>query len=1004
MASYFPSVPDEASAIGLLLQAVALVPTAHYLAAAVIFLLVFLYNFLELHFLGDFLRGFRGDPVVLTFDPASRIYQGVVSMCQILHGRQLFSVQDGGTVALDWLLASDVAGGASDTDKVISRDDTTPIVVVVPGLTSDSFSSYVKHAAYTMAKHGWNVVVSNHRGLGGISITSDCFYNAGWTEDLREVVNYLHYEYWRAPLFAVGTSIGANILVKYLGEDGENTPIAGAVSVCSPWDLVVCDRFISRKLVQRFYDKALTIGLKGYAQFHALFGTLTVMPLAMLESLSVGFIGNVAVPLLCISSLDDPVCTREAIPWDECRANQNIVLATTAHGGHLAYFEGLTAHSLWWVGAVREFLNVLHSSEFMHGQIKTPNQGLHCSLESAIDKGPYVNITEDGMVAAMTSEGPDRMTKEDLHDDVLCHVDEPEDEIVLTDQSLLGTDNDTDNVSEPVDSVKEIEAESITKAIHDVTAPVKRSINQVLQHCDISMWLLAYIAIVTTWPLLGSALSVVFKRKLRGRERDQLIPMAIWWTRGLATSRSSRGDGLVFLLALLAVLSLLTHELSRHSILASAADFEGFDPDGDDLDVDLDTTAETLESATPAPPATSLSGASSQESHHGPPAVPSPPSDLWDEDEFEGIPPAVRPPDHHPDSAADDDSTLPSSKPVELSSPPSPPLSLRSYFLEIACVTFLICFAFNYFHGKRRNEAIALAWAAKFAVKDSIFDKNFSLLGTGDGNDTPLLLKEGQDVFKFYASGRRYCQGMLATMELLSRHDLISRAVHLVLSKKDTITFEVVMNEDAMDHVVLALARKKTAKMMHKEERDLQRFASPVVAPPAGRKWVADELMVVAESKEVAGDLITDVVLDQVFGDKAFEKFGKWFVSLHFSDQSPGSHKKILMFKFVLPGAKNISDMSRLVTLVPYYIDLKGRYKLSSHAQTEAARAKAAQEAHKELQNARQEAMQKKKAEKKKLMEEVEAKLGAEALRKKEDKERARQLKKAGPRLKMLRR
>ncbi|CAL9150313.1 unnamed protein product [Musa hybrid cultivar] len=974
MASYFSSVPDEASAIGLLLQAAALVPTAHYLAAALIFLLVFLYNFLELHFLGDFLRGFRGDPVVLTFDPASRIYQGVVSMCRILHGRylvtpwlasphlqtvflsffgrppsvvyrrQLFSVQDGGTVALDWLLASDVAGGASDTDKVISRDDTTPIVVVVPGLTSDSFSSYVKHAAYTMAKHGWNVVVSNHRGLGGISITSDCFYNAGWTEDLREVVNYLHYEYWRAPLFAVGTSIGANVLVKYLGEDGENTPIAGAVSVCSPWDLVVCDRFISRKLVQRFYDKALTIGLKGYAQLHQPiltrlanwegirkscsvrdFDSHATCHVGKFETVdtyyrccsSVSFIGNVAVPLLCISSLDDPVCTREAIPWDECRANQNIVLATTAHGGHLAYFEGLTAHSLWWVGAVREFLNVLHSSEFMHGKIKTPNHGLHCSLESAIDKGPYVNITEDGMVAAMTSEGPDHMTEEDLHDDELCHVDEPEDEIVLTDQSLLGTENDMDNGSEPVDSVQEIEAESITKAIYDVTAP-----------------------------------------------------------------------------------------LSRHSVLASAADFEGFDPDGDDLDVDLDTTAETLVSATPAPPATSLSGASSQESHHGPPAAPSPRSDLWDEDEFEGIPPAVQPQDHHPDSAADDDSILPSSKPVELSSPPSPPLSLRSYFLEIVCVTFLICFAFNYFHGKRRNEAIALAWAAKFAVKDSIFDKNFSLLGTGDGNDTPLLLKEGQDVFKFYATGRRYCQGMLATMELLSRHDLISRALHLVFSKKDTITFEVVMNEDAMDHVVLALARKKTVKMMHKEERDLQRFASPVVAPPAGRKWVADELMVVAESKEVAGDLITDVVLDQVFGDKAFEKFGKWFVSLHFSDQSPGSHKKILMFKFVLPDAKNISDMSRLVTLVPYYIDLIGRYKLSSHARskTEAVRAKAAQEAYKELQNARQEALQKKKAEKKKILEEIEAKLSAEALRKKEDKERARQLKKAGPRLKMLRR
>ncbi|MCI68870.1 embryogenesis-associated protein EMB8-like, partial [Trifolium medium] len=27
--------------------------------------------------------------------------------------------------------------------------------------------------------------------------------------------------------------------IKYLGEDGENVPIAGAVAVCSPWDLLV---------------------------------------------------------------------------------------------------------------------------------------------------------------------------------------------------------------------------------------------------------------------------------------------------------------------------------------------------------------------------------------------------------------------------------------------------------------------------------------------------------------------------------------------------------------------------------------------------------------------------------------------------------------------------------------------------------------------------------------------------------------------------------------------
>lgn len=179
-------------------------------------------------------------------------------------------------------------------------------------------------------------------------------------------------------------------------------------------------------------------------------------------------------------------------------------------------------------------------------------------------------------------------------------------------------------------------------------------------------------------------------------------------------------------------------------------------------------------------------------------------------------------------------------------------------------MSFLIMFVINYFTGKRENENLALSWASKFATKDSIFEKNFSLLGVGEGDDSPLLLKEGQNVFKFYASGRRYCQGLLATMELKSRHDLLSRIYNMVVPCKDEISIEVYMNDDAMDHVVFALARKKMAKAMQKELRDLQRFAGSVVQPPNGRKWVAEELAVVSESKEVAGDLITEAVLEQV--------------------------------------------------------------------------------------------------------------------------------------------
>uniref|UniRef100_A0A6N2K894 DUF1682 domain-containing protein n=1 Tax=Salix viminalis TaxID=40686 RepID=A0A6N2K894_SALVM len=454
------------------------------------------------------------------------------------------------------------------------------------------------------------------------------------------------------------------------------------------------------------------------------------------------------------------------------------------------------------------------------------------------------------------------------------------------------------------------------------------------------------------------------------------------------------------------LLLLLLVSLSYH-VLADSH-FEGFEAEEDD-----DVVEETIDPNTFKLPDLPLTQSESppisiptpdpKDPEPEPTKPSSPPSttnfEFWDEDEFEGLP------SHQPhiESVVATESSTPDAT-VQTPNPKPTTVSKKkqSFLVEIVCVSFLIMFVINYFTGK---EELALSWAAKFATKDSIFEKNFSLLGVGEGDDSPLLLKEGQNVFKFYASGRRYCQGLLATMELKSRHDLLSRIYNMVIPCKDEISIEVYINDDAMDHVVFALARKKMAKAMQKELRDLQRFAGSVVQPPNGRKWVAEELAVVSESKEVAGDLITEAVLEQVFGEKSFEKYGKGFISMHVSDQLPGTHKKMILFKFALPDANNMADMTRLVALVPYYIDLVGRYKLSSQARskTDAARAKAAQEAYKELQSARQEALQKKKTERKKMLEEAEAKLSAEAIRKKEEKERARQMKKAMPKVKMTR-
>ncbi|CAI0375202.1 unnamed protein product [Linum tenue] len=582
----------------LLFRALSLIPAAHYAALLLALGLVFLYNFLEIHFLRDLVTGFRGDPVKLTYNASSEVYRSVASKCQVLRGRYLptpwlssphlqtaflsffgnpprftykrvlFYTSDGGTIALDWLLHSDVNRGDGaylSSRTFLQKNDEAPIVIVIPGLTSDSTAPYVKHLVFNMASQGWNVVVSNHRGLGGVQITSDCFYNAGWTEDARRVIDHIHQEYPETPLYVVGTSIGANILVKYLGEDTVNVPIVGAAAVCSPWDLAMCDRFFRRRFVQKLYDKVLTSGLVGYAKLHQTilsrlidwdglnksrsvreFDHCATRILAKYETVdtfyrrssAVNFVGNVAVPLLCISALDDPVCTRESIPWDECRhafysMNPNIVLAATKHGGHLGYFEGIAAGTMWWVRAVSEFLEVLHSSPLKN----TPRQVVGtCStttpLESKIDQGPYVNLMEDGTVAAAgdiqkdnhaaAADTSNRGHTVKENGETITEEEEASNDVVETKKMDPAVKENGETIAEeeePSNDVVETkkmdpaEDNPDEKKLNDLVSPMKGHITRLARHSKTFIWLLAYVAMVTTWPVVGSGLLLFLKKK-----------------------------------------------------------------------------------------------------------------------------------------------------------------------------------------------------------------------------------------------------------------------------------------------------------------------------------------------------------------------------------------------------------------------------------------------------------------------------------------------------------
>ena len=89
----------------------------------------------------------------------------------------------------------------------------------------------------------------------GVSLTSPQLYSSCHTDDLRQALLYISYRYPRAPLLGLGFSLGANILTRYVAEEGEECRLISACALAcvslfsfikfdsfkglfQPWDLV----------------------------------------------------------------------------------------------------------------------------------------------------------------------------------------------------------------------------------------------------------------------------------------------------------------------------------------------------------------------------------------------------------------------------------------------------------------------------------------------------------------------------------------------------------------------------------------------------------------------------------------------------------------------------------------------------------------------------------------------------------------------------------------------
>lgn len=280
------------------------------------------------------------------------------SLPEVRFRRECLRTKDNGSVALDW-----VAGDQS------SLPLQSPVLILLPGLTGGSEDTYVRHMLLRARSKGWRVVVFNSRGCGDSPVTTPQFYSASFLGDMSEVVALVNHRYPEANLYAVGWSLGANILVRYLGQESHSCALSGAVSMCNPFNLVIADEDL-RKGFNIIYNKALANGLSKIFEKHALLfeeiGGEYNIPLASnsrtvrefdeaLTRVSFGFktvddyysnscssdsIKNVSVPLLCIQAKNDPIAPSRAIPRQDIKENPNCLLIVTPKGGHLGWVAG----------------------------------------------------------------------------------------------------------------------------------------------------------------------------------------------------------------------------------------------------------------------------------------------------------------------------------------------------------------------------------------------------------------------------------------------------------------------------------------------------------------------------------------------------------------------------------------------------------------------------------------------------------------------------------------
>ncbi|KJZ75012.1 hypothetical protein HIM_05498 [Hirsutella minnesotensis 3608] len=268
----------------------------------------------------------------------------------------------------------------------MGSNDSKPMLVVLHGLSGGSHEVYLRATIAPLLEGGkWDACVVNSRGCARSKLTSGILYNARSTWDIRQTVKWLHEKFPNRPLFAIGFSLGANILTNYCGEEGSNCLLKGAVICSNPFNLDISSKILQGTFMgKEVYLRTMGGTMREMALSHKkeleLYSNLDIPAIEKStylydfdravhcptwgypteyayyrDSSSSDAVLAIRIPFMAIHATDDPIAVRQAVPFEEFRENPSTVLVTTSLGGHLCWFE--SGGGRWYPRPVCNFLN-----------------------------------------------------------------------------------------------------------------------------------------------------------------------------------------------------------------------------------------------------------------------------------------------------------------------------------------------------------------------------------------------------------------------------------------------------------------------------------------------------------------------------------------------------------------------------------------------------------------------------------------------------------------------